>query len=226
MFNLLLCVVTFCSFIPSSPLVCQLALTGVQNSCKFWLQQYFACQDRISCSCRHTFPTLLTEAVLPDHKSHLNVFTWLSSLPQQHAWMQALWIQMCGLQTVGDSRCRTAEWHACFSLFMDLFELIYPSLPHLSCLSSYKQHHLSLTWELSPASPYRGCNKTLEHTWQRAGWKDPCTILMWFECLYILWDKLKLLRALSRSPNGGETARVLKIDKISGLEFIWPTTEK
>lgn len=219
---------TFCSFIPSSPLVCQLALTGVQNHSKLWLQQHSACQDRIRCSWRHPFPSFLAKAALPDHKSHLDLFTWLSSLWHQHAWTQASGIQMCSLQTWGDLRVRATERCVCFLLPMASFELMYLSLSHLSCLSSYKHHHLCLTWALSQAAPSWGwCNEAPVHTRQRVGWKDPCTqFLCDSGCLHMFPDKWKLPRALPGSPNGGETARIFKMDKISCLEFMWPTREK
>lgn len=104
-----------------------------------------ACQARIRCSWRHPFPSLLAEAVLLDHKSHLNLFTWPSSLWHQHAWTQASWIQMCSLQTGGDLRVRATEQCARFLLPMASIELMYLSFSHLSCLSNYKHHHLCLT---------------------------------------------------------------------------------
>lgn len=219
---------TFCSSIPSSPLVCRLALTGVQSYCKLWLQQHSACQARIRCSWRHPFPSLLAEAALPDHKSHLDLFTWLSSLWHRHAWMQASGIQMGSLQTGGDLRVRATGRCARFLLPMASFERMYLSFSHLSFLSSYKHHHLCLTWAPSQAAPFRGCcNEALEHTRARAGCKDPWTqFLCDSGCLHMLPDKWKLLRALPGSPNGGETARILRMDKISCQEFMQSTTEK
>lgn len=86
---------------------------------------------------------------------------------------------------------------------MASFELIYPSLSHLPCLSSYKLHHLSLTRECSQAFPYwRPSNEALWVTWQRASRSDECCILssVYLDALHHLWVQFTVLRIISGSP--------------------------
>lgn len=94
-------------------------------------------------------------------------------------------------------------------------------LPLLPCPYSYKEHHPSLTWKLSQASPCRGCcNEAQEHTWQQAGWKDASTILLWY---WMLVHSLRQIKTPENSiwapPNSCETARIFKMDKISRPEI-------
>ena len=159
--------------------------------------------------------------MLLDHKSHLNLFTWLPSLPYWQVWMPSLLIQMCSLQMGRDLKHRSMECHVCLLLFMASFELIYMTFSSSLCLYSYKQHHPCLTWKLSQASPCRGCcNEAQEHTWQQAGWKDASTILLWFQVLVHSLRQIKTPEnSISIPPNSCETARIFKMDKISRSEI-------
>lgn len=59
---------------------------------------------------------------------------------------------------------------SCSFLFVASSERVYAALSHLPCLSSYKMHPLSLTWECSQAFPYwRRSNGALWVTWQKPG---------------------------------------------------------